>query len=438
MEKIYKIKITNLIYYFSLPIILILLLASFFILPSADDFVYASRLFDQTYWATQVSEYLTWNGRYTATAILTGSPLAWGRPGFYFLHSMTLILILIFSTYYLLNQFNSVDQKWKLSVSFIALFFLQMYSLNEGLYWLSGAWTYTFPLVLTNLLIATLIKHFRYDKNYLSAFLLIFLIIGCNETTMVMSIVLLFAITTFIYIEERKLNKYLMLLTAFAVLCGLVVVLAPGNFIRASHFEKSHQVTRTLIYPIKHTIGYLFIFFNIPFIILMLCNSKKFYGVVSENYHKYFYFMVPLIIYVAALPSYWGMGVGPNYRTRISIQWLCWIISFLLIPIIYTNSAKMQKLINKISPKLTLILLIIGVLISKNFLNLSKDVIKAFPYSDIRRANYSNLNNSTTDNIKVNYLNPELIPATFIFKDFQLNLVALRKYYKNKKIELQK
>jgi hypothetical protein len=304
-------------------ILVMYMMTSFFIYPQADDYWYAAKFFDMGFWTTQVQEYLTWNGRYVATALLSTSPLVWGSLTFYRLYPILLIILLWLSSSFMVR--NVLREKLVKGEAFfigLALTYLTIMAfptVSQGIYWLASAYTYTLSLVFLNFALGFFWKKNKSAFDYFMTCILSILLIGCNETIMVLWLYVVGLTELLYFLKEKKIRTGTIIVLAVSLVAGIFVLVAPGNSIRAAHFEKSHQVFRTL----GNSLLYSFIdpikFITLPLLGFLLLNFKRVQELVYfEEWKKHRWLLLAFwmgIIFMSFAPSLWGMGRRPNSRT---------------------------------------------------------------------------------------------------------------------------
>ncbi|NEM98041.1 DUF6056 family protein [Pontibacter burrus] len=209
--------------------------------PAADDFSFAERDTNLSFWAAQVKYYLNWSGRYFGTAIVRINPLTFDSLVAYKLYALVLLLLLSVAVYAIVrtvgqDTFNR-KQTTGLAAMLLTLYILQLPSTSEGFYFFSTYATYQFPNILLLVLLIVLYRFFRAQnsagrKLYTGlAILLCIAIVGSNEMALVITFTTVFVLAT-INLKHRLYRPYLILLLIVCIICCLVAVLAPGNFNR--------------------------------------------------------------------------------------------------------------------------------------------------------------------------------------------------------------
>jgi len=244
-------------------------LLAWFTHPAADDFVYASWAKDLGFVGVQRFWYANWCGRYTATLVQTGFPLALDMTRAYPLVPLALLAGLIVSLAAFLgalerflsqaSQENALGGPhsvpstehsvlstqywpWPLTAVFAALYVTQMGSVCEGFYWLAGGATYQLALVLTLLVLACGLSVRPETSRPLlalkasAAALVALAAAGCNETMLPLVSLILLA-GAIVSWKRNHPGRWVWAAALAAYLAGSVaVVLASGNALRAAQF----------------------------------------------------------------------------------------------------------------------------------------------------------------------------------------------------------
>lgn len=227
--------------------------AGFFCHPSADDFTYAFLGKNDNFLTTVLNERYRWNGRYFSNFLMLFSPLIWGGLMAYKAMPLVLILFIFIGTTSVFKHFVGTHYVL-LSIVTTGITFSIMPDITEGIYWYTGAWTYL-PGAVLFLYGLSLIFKFNGSLNgfqYLVLSILFTVASGFNE------IIPLLGITTFLIalILNRNKKVYFIFLLLFILLLFYMVT-APGNAIRANHFDEKNQLFYSLYISVAYTIRFI-------------------------------------------------------------------------------------------------------------------------------------------------------------------------------------
>ncbi len=302
--------------------------------PSADDFKLSNHVIRFGFWQTQVDYYMTWVGRYCATALYGVNPLV--SRSFWLYKFVPLILFVgLFHAFYKLARelAGSYFDKWKILVAALALLTLyvgEMASVAQGFYWYPGAVTYQVPNILLVYLCACIFRArgiLPGKGMILTAVLsaiLVLAIAGSNETSMVILLSLLLAMRAWSLYRDRRVNGMLFALVIMSFIGTYFVVTAPGNGVRLA-YEQSHR--QSILFAMKSSVtqGLLSVFhrvtslptlvFTLLFIAPAAQLAEKRIGSGSHlSIHPLLSFGVYIALLAAGfLPGYWSVG-GPPAR----------------------------------------------------------------------------------------------------------------------------
>ncbi len=127
----------------------------------------------------------------------------------------------------------------------LLVYLLKMPSLTEGFYWLAGALTYQLPNIATLTTVTLLLSMRRDEKKVWKVVACVFLcviICGGNETSMLEFIYILVALMLFEYASTRYMPRYYYLLLVVSMIAASIIMLAPGNAVRAGYYHGETNV----------------------------------------------------------------------------------------------------------------------------------------------------------------------------------------------------
>jgi len=417
------------------------LILTYFVHPSWDDFEYAGIASKNGFFQSQYIWYFTWSGRYFSQAFLSSlNPMILGSIAGYKILTFIFILAFIFAVYLTVSEIASgclnVKQKLIGTLSFCYLFVYGLPTSSLALYWMASSVIYQLANILMIILAYYYIGFLRGEsvskKTLLIISLLIFAIIGCNEVSMVMTV--LFFTGSFIYntIVSKSINKNLLIFAVVAVVSFLIVYLSPGNSYRLSTNPDSHQLLfsiknsaidliKFIIYRLYDLPLILFTVLFISFYMKFILNKKLWSNTVIINpfYSVSIYF---LAMFSGIFVSYWSLGTSTPYRTLNVIYFIFlagWFINIIII-LNYINIKK--RLPENAVPEYVIALLCIAVFIS--FMKEPNTVKTA--YKDLKNGSaslfntelyirYDKIRSSSEDTVIIDSLT--VIPDSFSYFD---------------------
>ncbi|WP_321425296.1 DUF6056 family protein [uncultured Bacteroides sp.] len=298
-----------------------LFLLSIYNNPAVDDYTYALRDTNRNIIEVVLNTYQNWSGRYFSTAIAQINPLTYHSLTAYKIYPAILIAIFCAAYFYFFKSIfkESLSRLKVLSISafFILLFVLQAPSVSEAFYWFSGYAAFTVPSILLIFLGALLIKE-RSLFQQIIAIILAICITGGNEVSAVILFSFLLFINYIFYTNNQRINKRNGLLLIVTFVCIVIVILSPGNFIRAGGETTSHNILWTFAGSILQSLSWFIIWgqalilasiIYIPLFGVKIAKSdnKQATSIFHITYRQYLTFFL-LTLLIAHIPPLWGLG----------------------------------------------------------------------------------------------------------------------------------
>ena len=249
-----------------LLIVLAYLALSVFVHPGADDLTYARDTRRDGYIVALRDQYLLWNGRYSSNVLELAGPMVWGSFAFYKAVAASMIVMTVITLYMFVRAL--VGEAWTrgqvttAALAMSALFLGGVPALGESIYWYTGSVTYHFSAILLLVLGVLTVVALRAGAqrsvwSVIGCGLLTAVIVGMNEVAMLIVVAFHVANLMLGAIEHRRRT---MTISAFmlsiAIVCGLVVWLAPGNAVRSAMFPLRHQPLRSIAMTALQTVRF--------------------------------------------------------------------------------------------------------------------------------------------------------------------------------------
>lgn len=350
--KILKVTAPLLIVVTFLIVLFPFLVLSFYNYFSLDDYYFSVNFINLGFWDGFMDCYTKCNGRYTATSILSFSPLSFGyhNNGAIFV-GLGIIFSLILSFLKLIFSFipkESLLLKMGLASLIIISSIFKLQTPSEAIYWASGAITYTLGFCFFLLFVAFLNEYLSTNNNtkyYLSWFFL-FLTIGSNETIMIITDLLIGVVFILISINNKKINSKMLFLAVGAALFSLIVILAPGNTNRTIMETNSlggNVIHGNIEFTILETYKFLILKFtewNKQGFLISYFITWVIIGLVlkpSSFSKSKWWFVSPLfyiiILLIATMPVFYNLGIQPPKRTENTL----YMFSLLFLAILGIN-----------------------------------------------------------------------------------------------------
>lgn len=355
--------------------------------PSADDFSYSDFANRLGFWNAQIENYFIWTGRYTATALLTVSPLDYTNLTLYRVLPVLLLISFSFSVYYFLNKLLIHTRRRDLIVLTFLILFLYIYytpNITEAFYWMAGSITYQLASILTLFLFSILLDLIRIkDRNkkiiltLLASFLCI-VIVGLNETSMLILVVITFILFATDFYIKKAPDPVLLILFLVTAAASAVVILAPGNLVRMAEKPGRFQLIYSIIGSIKTTL--LYIAGWLPMLLITIALFSPLLNIIAGNIKADFSlgklnFRHVLILAFAFLgfialcffPSYWSQGGKPPPRT-VNVIYLLFIFgSFALSVLFFLLLQNLKRPVPEIphAIRISMVFVVLAILIVK-------------------------------------------------------------------------
>lgn len=317
-----------------------LTLLCLYIHPSADDLIYAAWYrvpVPVGFWEYHAGNYLTWNGRYFSTILLTLNPLVFGSFTGYKLLPIIIIIVFCSGFFRLIKNFFSSQSSGEVFIVtlFITVTYLDVVpSLPETLYWMSGAITYTLTWGLLFHFVASLIAYFSKPSKWgmLAVFVLAWATIGSNELAAFTVVLITMALAMQMVLNKSRYKNIALALALMSLLFALIVVLAPGNANRLSFFDNHHNLSFACRQSFTDLFKISILVLKHP--ALLMLNALAFINAPRwDGDKKLFYlvnnrkiFLLPLIFIIPALFFYFvsafSMGLPPPLRLHGYVAFL--------------------------------------------------------------------------------------------------------------------
>lgn len=332
-----QMRILNKIFFFSLS--LYFLLAAF-VHPVADDFTNAVAVLQKGFWQAQVDVYTNWFGRYFSTFLMFLNPTITMNLFLYRIYCLFSFCFLGFGIYFFIACLFAGLKKYEkvtLALGFFSVFVSRMPSVVEGFFWLPGHSNYTLGLPLFLIAGGLILRQLGLQvmepenpskpKTWTLLLvtvltLLSFLICGINEMIMLLWCGFLFSLLVWHFNKSKSLHKELLFLMIFSALCGLFVILSPGNQIRGAHFENNFNLFTATYKSLGFGFWYFFRFFGLASVVLLFLagqwvvhNKERINpAIASKEFRNWLWWGLFVVLVLAIFPAFFGMDSRPPRR----------------------------------------------------------------------------------------------------------------------------
>jgi len=328
--------------------------------PSSDDFKYAANYRELGAWEAGKKIYFGTCGRYATNVFLHWSPLSLGWMEGYRWTGFALLAGLSASFYYLLWPLlpklrGPVRHLGVWTV--VALFLYKIPSLNQGLYWFTGAYTYTFAIVCLNFFIGLLIRARGWSPNdpkwefqnknkeielIAGGTLCLGLAFGSTELAVIYGAIGLGLLNIWLVFIRRKWDPTILGLTMLGAVFGLLCLMAPGNFLRSDSYELAHDFGRLIKLVPLYQVWFLGSFCSLPLVLMAIVAGGRWAsfglpaaGSFIRNASRWI--PVLLFLFFMILTFSFGIWATGNRPARRALNVL-YYIQFLLVLVMLLQS----------------------------------------------------------------------------------------------------
>ncbi|NPV57160.1 MAG: hypothetical protein HPY76_10885 [Anaerolineae bacterium] len=315
----------------------------------ADDYCTAGKLTQAGFGEAQVFWYQEWSGRYAFTFFITLIELI-GPGALPYLPGILLTGLMASAFVFT----NSILKKFRIALPFALqavvatlAVFLTIYTtpnFRQNLYWMTGAITYLFPIIIFLVLLGMMI---RLSGGFaqlpagsraltgLVVFLLAWMDSGFSEILTLIQLIIFIIVLFHFRLFRANRSYYLLWVAAFSgTLAGmLIMITAPGNAVRLASLNTHHNVILILANAAKYSLLYsgLWIVKHVNLIwsasTLIIIGSflarKYFHDPEHHSQHQHrtqtilIFSTLLILIYVSFLPSTWATASAPEDRVLI-------------------------------------------------------------------------------------------------------------------------
>ncbi len=305
-----------------------------YIHPYLDDFAYAGAGRISGLLERWLHEYQHWNGRWASNILVLRGPLVQGLEHGLLLYRMVPVLLLLLTMMCawmlvrgLLGQWLGTWRTWIAAAVFLALYLHLMPHAGEGFYWYTGAISYQLPSALLLFHLYGLVQLWRNGPNAVTIALLVLLmawVAGSTEVHMVLLIIVQALALFFRWRTQGRVGSVWWALLAWALILGLVMLLAPGNAVRGALFPARHDIVQTSIYSLLQTGRFTLSWLLSPALLLLSwlflgywSGRRKVAPVASDlGLSPLQALVLPfLLVFITMVPPYWSSGMLGQHRT---------------------------------------------------------------------------------------------------------------------------
>ncbi len=307
---------------------------AFFIHPYADDLSYAVVGMTTPLGERLVQEYTSWNGRYFSNVLVLRGPLVLGLDSGLPLYRLAAVVQILLTALAFQRCLRVLAPRLPLHWSVTgALAWLLLYlhlipDASEGFYWYTGAVTYQLANVLCVFIAIRWIDALRRPGvvhgwwNAQQA-LLVAMVVGSNEVHAAMLVLAHLGLWRWMRGGSPALRRAAGWLLLLALVCTLVVVVAPGNATRGALFPLRHDLVRTIGYSVAQTGR-----FTLQWVLVLVLPTVVFVALLRKGIrlglvdpfvkipNKWVALALPFaVVFICMVVTYWPTGILGQYRT---------------------------------------------------------------------------------------------------------------------------
>jgi len=327
----------------------------FFTQPQVDDFCWAVSFRDSgvVNFLLAISEwYQGFTGRYSYIVLMGIFSKVPNLTKHYEIFPLFIVLVWLMSSCILIKTVFGRAHFFATATGAVTLFALYIFTMPEvaDFYWVSSSAQYQFGNALAMATITCMLRLsvlVRPRLFVIPAALLLFVVIGTTEMYMLFMVILLIAITLFVFITGQRNRFIWSSLLAVAVLSALLFILAPGNEERGQHLVARHQLFFSLVASMFQAVLWMLRWIWEPLLWLVtliyamwLIRHSPRSRVLRKIRCIHLLIVVPCwlaILYGCFFAGFWAMGDIIPPRTLNVVYFIFLIGWFASITIIVTN-----------------------------------------------------------------------------------------------------
>jgi hypothetical protein len=316
---------------------------SIYVNPIADDLSYAFLGRQNTLLDAWITEYKTWNGRYSSNVFVLTNPIKYNSMWGYKFSPILLIFLTITSVFVFIKTITDNYFKWNqtfIIALLVTLLYLHLMPIiSEGVYWYTGAVTYHWANIFLLFYVSLISLYYQnkilFNNNNFHLFLLILCLVfvtGFNEIVMITMLSFHIILLLIFYKKCLPKKRAILLLFAVSIISALIMYLAPGNTVRGQFFSNNHRFFYSILMATLQTVRFLLKWVLSPPLLILsvfyfFLNKKLSAGI---NLFKQSFYLTPLfsliillyVVFIGSFPAYWATGIMGQLRTMNVSFWL--------------------------------------------------------------------------------------------------------------------
>jgi len=426
------------------------IIISFFNHPTSDDYCFIDLIREIGFVDFQYYIRNKWGGRYISYMLTSSGIMEEEYIYLYKFVPILLILTNIGALFFLVKSFFNLKSYLRTLNVVILIFLLylaQLPIISEGFYWFSSSASYELGNILTILLLGSLVHVVRKSSIIYSLLgcILTFLLIGCNEVTMLLTDITLLIIGGFYYYRKRNINIGLLLIILVAIISTIIVITAPGNYLRGQRHPYAHMFITSIVKSSAQSIYSIMLWIGLSVFVSVLIYKELLFenvkDIIKNKINIDFRLLLITMFVIVCLGffvGFWSTGEPLSHRARNVVYFFFTLTSLLFLivgldKISDFSLIKTRSYITHVCFILVFFLLVFG---KKNINNCFVDLMKkkAVKY-DAELKNRKRIIKETDENIDLILPPLSNIPKTIFVSDIKkqnnkLYNICYSKYWK--------
>ena len=379
-----------------LSVFLCMLALGWYAHPSlADDYCYATKFMRLGIVGGTVDQYISWSGGYSSIFLSGAIPALFDFISVYkFIPAILILLTALAASCWVMAVCETTARKftpWVMGIGFVVLYLSMMPSVVTGFYWFNSAMTYQVANILLTVMVALVISLLvpgndddKRGRRFIMLGIAICAGMGCTETVMSAMFILMNCICIWRFSVRHDERKHWVAIFLITYAAFFLVVLAPGNSVRAGVSDNAFMLLPSLKNSVWYGWGMLTDYLAMPQLwwasgiaLILFCRlgGARDLSAYIRHSHVGAAIMVTLAIpLVFCFPSWLALGLSPPYRTQNAILYmflLGWFCSTALVAFKYLARSGPVLAVQPVSTRVATTIIVVCVAMSAALLSSS-------------------------------------------------------------------
>ncbi len=315
-------------------------IAAFYSFPQADDFCWALLVKQNPDFFRFLNVcYTTKDGRFITNIIMYLSPTNTASLSAY--QFSAILLLTLFTIAIFVFSRITIFRNYKVTILFtlllVTLSLSNFPNLSEAIYWLNGAWNYTFGTLIFFIMFASLYQWHKTRKIiHLTLTIITYTICtACTELHLMVCFGLLFVLGVHCFLIQKQNDKILILIILYAIVTTLIFSFAPGNFNRFGLFPVERDYSNIILMSLLNIIRFSGLWIINPasiavgiFILLFAKAIEPYIKFKAIPSYSIIAFMAILMLSAVFVPTYISGIIGQHRTVNavLPIFLCCWFL----------------------------------------------------------------------------------------------------------------